>query len=677
MDCKQPGLEVLPPAPSNKLEMVVIANQTFRRAILDREALRPYRSTEHGGQVRLRLLKIRNCNIVTIASNAFANLGSHLEELDLSGNPLHTIEAHAFPDLRLKSLFLNNLNNPVIHDQAFSGIVEVHTLSIQNSHLTSLPLRPILDLVNHHGLKSLSIKGNQIAHLAPAFEPAFGLLQSIELSDNPWYCDCNLRWLIQMQKWNRLSKVSGNTEDSRGDIRQPTCVRPVEFAGYAFDEVTLQEEENFSSHPNVPKRPILSCVMPRIEHIEVDLQQPDADKEFDNIAKIVCQLKGAPDLAVSWIYHEANGETRNVTDMAKQQEESHALSFPFGSPQPKQLISRLAIKQVAESDRYSCMGQNILGNVSVTVNIRWPPKKSDSTDVVSKSEIVGGKSAPEDISNDLIHHMRPTEYNILAKRFSLMDLIGAVLGTFLVTMLMFIIAYRTSKLYVYRRSKLRSPSDPMLRRRDHGKHNPDGTSSSAASSSLLKFSQLQAPTRYPPDYAQTAYQNQPLGGGLLGNSKQRDSGTFTSHSTSSSQNANGQGGAYETVYNESTANQMMYETPSDNLANAVAAACHQNQQSFIFPFTQAGYPIMFGSTLPSQQTTAASAYTLGVSSPSAPTYIPPPPNVQQPSLPRSIQSQTGVYSSTLHMGDQYQTPIVSTAVQTTLPSSANPSNHVS
>ncbi|VUZ48763.1 unnamed protein product [Hymenolepis diminuta] len=683
MDCQQPGLEALPPAPSNKLEMVVIANQTIRRATLDREALWPYRSPEHGGQVRLRLLKIRNCNIVSIASNAFANLGPQLEELDLSGNPLHTIAAHAFTGLRLKSLFLNNLNNPVINDQAFSSIIEVHTLSLQNSHLTSLPLRPMLELVNHRGLKSLSIKGNQIAHLSPAFEPAFGLLQSFELSDNPWLCDCNLRWLIQMQKWNRLPKVNGNNDDSRNDIRQPTCVSPVEFADYTFDEIILQEGESSPGsylHSPMPKRPILSCVLPQIEHIEVDLRQPEGEKELENIAKIVCQMKGAPDLAVSWIYHDGNGDIRNVTEMAKQEEEVNSMSYPFTVPQPKQLTSRLSIRQVSETDRYSCMGQNILGNVSITVKILWPPKKTVTTEIVSKDEIVSGKSMSEDVSNDLHHHIRPTEYSILAKRFSLMDLIGAVLGTFLVTMLMFIIAYRTSKLYVYRRAKLRSQSDSMLRHRDHNKHNPDGTSSSAASSSLLKFSQLHVAPRYPPDYAQTGYQNPPLGGGLLVSSKQRDSGTFTSQSTSSSQNANGQGGAYETVYNESSTNQMMYETPSDNLASAVAAACHQNQQSFIFPFTQAGYPIMFGSTLPSQQSTAT-AYALGVSSPSGPTYIPPPPNVQQPSLPRSIQSQAGplqhVYSSTMHMGEHYHAPSVSTAVHTSVPSNPAPQlNHV-
>ncbi|EUB64275.1 Slit 3 protein [Echinococcus granulosus] len=696
MDCQRPGLEAFPPAPSGRLEMVVVANQTFRRVTLDREALRPYRSPEHGGQVRLRLLKIRNCNIVSIASNAFANLGSHLEELDLSGNPLHTIEAHAFTGLRLKSLFLNNLQNPVIHDQAFSSIIEVQGLSLQNSHLTSLPLRPLIELASLHGLKSLSIRGNDISHLPPNFEPAFRLLQSFELSENPWHCDCNLRWLIQLQKWSRLTKTSGafvgSSRDSRSDIRQPTCISPVEFADYTFDEITLSESETFLEthlHTTVPKRPELACVTPRVEHIEVDLRHSNSEQELDNMARIVCHMKGAPDIFVSWFYHNHNGDIRNVTEMSKRQEDGQILPHPYAPPQPKQITSRLSVKQVSETDMYSCMGQNILGNTSVTVSIHWSPKKpGGGMQLVPNEEVSGERSVSRDLSNSLIGSIRPAEYSILAKRFSLMDVIGAVLGTFLVTILMFIIAYRTSKLYVYRRSKLCAQSDPILRHHENAKRTPDGTSSSAASSSLLKFSQLQfAPaSRYPPDYTQTSHYNQGGGGGLGMPPKQRDSGTFTSHSTSSSQNANGQGGAYETVYNETSTNQVMYETPGDNLATAAAAAaaaCHPNQQPFLFPFAQStalgGYPLMFGSTLPSQST--ATAYALGVSSPSAPTYIPPPPTGQQPSLPRSVQSQTGplhhVYSSTVHMGDQYSGPGISTSVQTSAPVSTAPQhNHV-
>ncbi|VDM34173.1 unnamed protein product [Hydatigera taeniaeformis] len=662
MDCQQPGLEAFPSAPSSKLEMVVVANQTFRRVTLDREALWPYRSPEHGGQVRLRLLKIRNCNIVSIASNAFANLGSQLEELDLSGNPLHTIEALAFTGLRLKSLFLNNLQNPIIHDQAFSSIIEVQSLSLQNSRLTSLPLRPLIELANQHGLKSLSIRGNDISHLPPTFEPAFRLLQSFELSENPWHCDCNLRWLIQLQKWSRLTKTSGtfigSSGDSRSDIRQPKCSSPVEFADYSFDEITLNESETFPGtylHNTVSKRPELACVTPRVEHIEVDLRQPNSEPELDNMARIVCQMKGAPDIFL------------------------------------KQITSRLSVKRVSETDMYSCMGQNILGNTSVTVSIHWPQKNSaGDAQLVANEELSSERSVSRDISNRLIGPMRPAEHSILAKRFSLMDVIGAVLGTFLVTILMFIIAYRTSKLYVYRRSKLRAQSDPILRHHENAKRTPDGTSSSAASSSLLKFPQLQfaSASRYPPDYTQMSHQNQGGGGGLGVPPKQRDSGTFTSHSTSSSQNANGQGGAYETVYNETSTNQVMYETPSDNLATAAAAAaaaaaCHPSQQPFLFPFAQStalgGYPLMFGSTLPSQST--ATAYALGVSTPSAPTYIPPPPTGQQPSLPRSVQSQTGplhhVYSSTVYMGDQYLGPSVSTSVQTSAPVTTAPQhNHV-
>ncbi|VDD80833.1 unnamed protein product [Mesocestoides corti] len=664
MDCKKPGLESLPPAPSSKLEMVVIANQTFRRTTLDGEALRPYWSPEHGGQIRLRLLKIRNCNIVSLASNAFANLGSQLEELDLSGNPLHTIAAHVFTGLRLKSLFLNNLLNPAIHDQAFSSITEVQSLSIQSSHSTSLPLRPLIELVNFHGLKSLSLRGNKISRLPPVFEPVFRLLQTFELSENPWHCDCNLRWLIQLHKLSRPTKttsvLSGNSESSRNDIRQPVCISPIEFAGYTFDEVTLNESEVLSGlqiQTAVPKRPILSCVMPRVEHIDVDLRQPNSELEVSNLARISCQMRGAPELLISWVYHLPSGEVRNVTGMAKQQEDGHMMPYPFAPPQPKRLTSRLSVKQVSETDVYSCVGQNLLGNASVTVSIHWPQNRPEGMLLPPDTNDFGEKQLLEVMPNGLAGPVEDMEHGILAKRFSLVDVIGAVLGTFFVTMLMFIIAYRTSKLYVYRRSKLRSQSDLMLRPHDNTKRTPDGTSSSGASSSLLKFSQLQvaSSSRYPLESKQAVYQHQG-GGGFLMQPKQRDSGTFTSHSTTSSQNANGLGGAYETVYNESCANQVMYESPGDSLA---ATACHQNHQPFLFQFAQppplTGYPLVFGSTLPSHSASTA-AFALGVSNPSAPTYIPPPPTGRPPSLPGSVQTRAGplhVYSSTIHMADQF------------------------
>lgn len=688
MDCKIPGLEALPLPPSSQLKAVIIANQTFRHSVLDRAALRPYWSPENGGQVRLRLLKIRNCNIVSLASDAFANLGSQLEELDLSGNPLHTIDAQAFAGLRLKSLFLNNLQNPVIHDQAFSGIHEVASLSLQNSHFKLLPLRPLVELVNSHGLKSLSLRGNKISNLAPAFEQVFRPLQSFEISDNPWHCDCKLQWLIQLHKLNRLSKRPGSLTSLNGasgssDVLQPSCISPIDFAGYTFDEIAMNESEtypgDYNHHLTMARRPTLSCEMPRVEHIEVDLRQPgsvESATATGGLAKIVCQMKGVADSAVSWIFHPEVGQARDVTNLAKQDSGNSISPYPFAPPpptaQPPRLVtSWLSVKQVAETDMYSCMGHNVLGNTSMTIRIHWPKQKllseQEESGVSGAGVVGGGGSKGDNKYMDAELPIQHADYGFLVKRFSLMDVIGAVLGTFLVTMLMFIIAYRSSKLYVYRRAKLRDRSDPMIRHHD-GSTKPgggDGTSSSGAASSLMKFSQL---PRYPPEYVPTpvptSYQHPQPQSAMMLAPKQRDSGTFTSHSTTSSQTANGLG-AYETVYNEPTNNPLMYETPGETMAAAAA----QQQQPFLFQLAQsqalaAGYPLVFGGTLPPTAAVHSSAYAIGVGNPAiaaaagapAPSYIPPPPTGQQPSLPRSVQSQAAgcpphVYSPAIPLSE--------------------------
>ncbi|BHF65700.1 hypothetical protein SprV_0200871300 [Sparganum proliferum] len=672
MDCKQPGLRELPPPPSRKLEMVVISNQTFRSNVLNSLTLKPYWSPEFGGEVRLKLLKIRYCNIASLARGAFSNLGLQLEELDLSGNPLKTIDAFVFSGLKLKSLFLNNLPRPVIDDNAFSGVLEVNSLSLQNSGLTQLLYPALLQLTQSNFLKNLFLHGNQLSKVEASFEHIFRTLQSFELTGNPWHCDCNLLWLIQIY---RLSRVNG-AQMSRVH-QQPTCFGPDDFTNFSFDQIALNESELYAEpYFTGSPRPLLICEVPRLEHLEVDLRQFVVDTK-DSQAVLGCLIRGTPEVHISWTHHLATGQSRNVTSQAALaatpavSSERQAFEFSRGRAPVSRWSSSLTVSRFNASDVYSCTGTNLLGNVSATIRVLWP--KGANTPAVVKG---AKETETEDLmgtrrsSYGLNHQLPYDQYNVLAKRFSLMDVIGAVVGTFLVTMLLFVLAYRSSRLYSYHKSKCRGHMMLTgLTGQEASKHSPGGTSSSGMASSLLRFSHppVEQPTKAatffdfseqtvqtstctapPPTHQSPVMRGVYKSAGLdeqtgktqqgqrqqqqqqqqptVAPAKQHDSGTYNSHSTVSSATANGQG-AYETVYNEP--NQIMYETPNDGLTG-------QNQ-SFLYQLgshlNMQGYPILLSGTLPRGPGGAFTQVPFSLPPSQYPTYIPPPPSIQQPTLP--------------------------------------------
>lgn len=678
MDCKQSGLRELPHPPSSKLEMVVISNQTFRSSVLNSLALKPYWSREFGGEVRLKLLKIRYCNIASLARGAFGKLGLQLEELDLSGNPLKTIDAFVFSGLKLKSLFLNNLPRPKIDEEAFSGVLELNSLSLQNSRLTRLSYHALLELTQSNFLKHLFLHGNQLSHIESSFEHIFRTLQSFELTGNPWHCDCNLRWLIQIY---RLSRANG-AQIPRVH-QQPSCSGPDDFANFSFDQVALNDSELYAEpYFTATPRPLLICEVPRLEHLEVDLRQFVADTKT-NQAILGCLIRGTPEVHISWTHQIATGQTRNVTSQAALSasptvsSERQGFDFSRGRAPVSRWSSSLTVSRFNASDVYSCTGTNLLGNVSATIRVLWP--KGVNAPAIAKGE---KDLEPVDAlttrrsSLGLDHQLPYDQYNILAKRFSLMDVIGAVVGTFLVTMLLFVVAYRSSRLYSYHKSKCRGHLMLTgLTGQEASKHSPGGTSSSGMASSLLRFAHppIEQPTKaaaffdFSEQMGQTcgppAAHQSPLLRGVYNSpgpdeqtgmnqqghyhpqqqqqqqqpttttttatlAKQHDSGTYNSHSTVSSATANGQG-AYETVYNEP--NQIMYETPSDGLTG-------QNQP-FLYQLgnhlNMHGFPILLSGTLPRGPVGAFTQVPFSLPPSQYPTYLPPPPAMQQPTLPGS------------------------------------------
>jgi len=106
------------------------------------------------------------------------NKFTKLEKLDLSDNKITRINSNAFTNLTLLSKLMIAYNKiQCVHMMAFKNLHSLETLSLQSNQISSIP------------------------------EGAFEHLESLrrlDLGENPWYCDCNLRWMLQWMESHQV-----------------------------------------------------------------------------------------------------------------------------------------------------------------------------------------------------------------------------------------------------------------------------------------------------------------------------------------------------------------------------------------------------------------------------------------------------------------------------------------
>lgn len=208
-------------------------------------------------------LNLANNNIKLIADQSFTNLFK-LSVLDLSGNEIERIHEKAFsqvnsvrqlnlqdnqlyevPNLAFRSfLKLEDLNIgqnkfSVIDDSAFSNLARLNKLDIsgcsslkevtENAFSTLSDLEYVkissnrkLDDIHPEAfgakplIKHLDLSNNALESISPSLVPWMSLA-SVDLSGNPWHCDCQNSF---------LKKVIINTVNNSESIRIVRCWNP-------------------------------------------------------------------------------------------------------------------------------------------------------------------------------------------------------------------------------------------------------------------------------------------------------------------------------------------------------------------------------------------------------------------------------------------------------------------
>ncbi|XP_063848635.1 leucine-rich repeat neuronal protein 1-like [Scylla paramamosain] len=154
------------------------------------------------------LSNLRTLRVLTLAGNKFSSVPSSelkfartLQELNLNANPITRIDAGDFPEglhsLRILQLSaLPRLRS--VGQQSFSSIS-----SLQVLHLSDNPNFAVIDeaafLVlpgNDLALQEIHLQDNRLSTLSEKMLPWLDLL-FVDLQNNPWECDCNVKWIAE------------------------------------------------------------------------------------------------------------------------------------------------------------------------------------------------------------------------------------------------------------------------------------------------------------------------------------------------------------------------------------------------------------------------------------------------------------------------------------------------
>ena len=223
------------------------------------------------GLHNLSKLHLEGCNISTIEGGTFQNM-REVKVFRITGNPLPLIRNGTFLGLSNVTTMTLSSGTYSIESGGLSGLERLYSLHIYSTRLTALSQGMFLGLnklkyltINSNPislletnftegliqLKELDLHNNKISTINPGafqlspnikylylknnelttitngtfyglFEPGLYSRLGLDLSSNPWICDCNLQWLINWVKMKFKSKIGFGLPG----IQQTECNSP-------------------------------------------------------------------------------------------------------------------------------------------------------------------------------------------------------------------------------------------------------------------------------------------------------------------------------------------------------------------------------------------------------------------------------------------------------------------
>lgn len=197
--------------------------------------------------LNLTALSVTNCNLSTIPYEAISHL-RHLRFLNLSFNPIHSVEGHHLYNLqKLQAFHLSGGRLTTIEPYSFRGL-------------------------NH--LRVLNVSSNSLSSLEESVFHSVGNLETLALYDNPLACDCRLLWVFR-RRW----RLNFNRQ-------QPKCASP-----------DIVQGKEFKDFPDVLSEDYFTCQKSKI--VDYKIQESHVDE--GTTVHFPCPAEGDPRPIILWL----------------------------------------------------------------------------------------------------------------------------------------------------------------------------------------------------------------------------------------------------------------------------------------------------------------------------------------------------------------------------------------
>ncbi|XP_050298222.1 uncharacterized protein LOC126737383 [Anthonomus grandis grandis] len=178
---------------STEIKVVHLTNNPLRM-------LGPYAVLDANLQT-VHKLYLQNCSIETVDEHAFKNISVAIE-IDLSKNSITRLHSNTFNDgFKLRSLKLSQNKIKVIEDGLLSSLTELKNLFLDHNEIEYISENVFSNLGN---LTILDLGNNKLKTIRFDFKMIVPKLNSLNVENNSWICDCHLELFHQSMIVNNL-----------------------------------------------------------------------------------------------------------------------------------------------------------------------------------------------------------------------------------------------------------------------------------------------------------------------------------------------------------------------------------------------------------------------------------------------------------------------------------------